>query len=56
VAERLGVSRPTARGALSELMARGVLSELDLRSTRQGRPARWYSADALLDLVRRWSG
>lgn len=55
-ADRLGVSAPAARTALGELLDRGILRPFDLHPPRTGRPATWYVAEGLLELIRRWSG
>ncbi len=54
-AELLGVSAPTARGAIAALAARGVLEPLDLQPAVRGRPAHWWMAGELVELVTRWS-
>ena len=55
VAERLGVSLPSARTALETLEARGILEPLSRPPTRPGRPARLWQARWLFDLVGRWA-
>jgi Fic family protein len=56
VARRLGVSAVAARGAIAALVERGVLVPLELQTQGPGRPADWFGAEALIALVRRWSG
>ncbi|HVA05450.1 MAG TPA: Fic family protein [Acidimicrobiales bacterium] len=56
VAARLGVSDPTARAAIAVLAARGILRELDFKGVGRGRPAAWFAADQLIELVSRWAG
>ena len=56
VAERLGVSNPSARDALAALAERGVVQPLEMKPFGPGRPPAWYAASGLLELVRRWSG
>ncbi len=57
VADLLGVSAPSARGAIEALADRGILQPLDLspRPARPGRPAQWWMAGDLVSLVGRWS-
>jgi Fic family protein len=54
-ATRLGVSAPAARAGLGELHERRILRPIDLHPPRTGRPATWFVADGLLELIRRWS-
>jgi predicted ArsR family transcriptional regulator len=54
VADLLGVSGPTARGAIEALAARGILQPLDLRPSRPGRPAQWWMAEELVSVIGRW--
>jgi Fic family protein len=54
VVELLGVSPPTARGALEALASRGILRPADVPGTRTpGRPRTWWVAGELLDLLTR---
>ncbi len=52
VVELLEVSPPTARAALETLAGRGILRPVDLPTGgRSGRPAHWWVAGELLDLL-----
>jgi len=55
VADLLGVSAPTARGAIETLAARGILEPLDFRPVTPERPAQWWMAGELISVVTRWS-
>ena len=55
VAELLGVSAPTARGAIEALAARGILQPIDVPPVRPGRPPQWWMAGELVAVVARWS-
>ncbi|MGI9023223.1 MAG: hypothetical protein ACR2HV_08340 [Acidimicrobiales bacterium] len=55
VADLLGVSAPTARGAIETLAARGILEPLDFRPVTPGRLAQWWMAGELISVVTRWS-
>jgi Fic family protein len=55
VGDLLGVSPPTARGAIDALAERGILEPLVLRPVRPGRPPRWWMAGELVSFVTRWS-
>lgn len=54
-ASLLGVSVRTARRALADLADRKILSPIDVARRREGRPANYYAARALLDTNRRWT-
>jgi len=55
VADLLGVSAPSARSAIEALAGRGILAPFHLPPVRPGRPAQWWMAADLLDVVTRWS-
>lgn len=54
-ASLLDVSVRTARRALRDLANRQILYPVDVFRARQGRPANYYVARALLDTNRRWT-
>jgi Fic family protein len=56
VADRLGVSERAARAALVVLSEHGILTEYDRRPVHSGRPARYWVATELVELVAGWSG
>jgi Fic family protein len=54
VAAELGVSRRTSLTALETLEDAGVVTPFEMPATGPGRPARWWIALELIDLVRTW--
>ena len=53
VVDLLGVSAPTARGALETLADHGILRAADVPNHGPGRPRSWWVAGELLDLLTR---
>jgi len=53
VVQLLGVSAPTARGALETLADHGILRHADVPHRGPGRPRSWWVAGELLDLLTR---
>jgi len=51
-----GVSVTAARSALQVLESKAILEPFRVASTTPGRPARWWVARELADLVGSWAG
>jgi Fic family protein len=55
IQERFQITNETARLVLHRFQSLGILSPVELRSGTPGRPARWWAAKELIDIIARSS-
>jgi predicted ArsR family transcriptional regulator len=55
VAERFGIASETARQLLHRLETLGVVAPSSVRVSTPGRPAQWWVAPELIEVISRWA-